>query len=326
LNVGALSALALSCSLAGCADVAPSQDPGTGTVRIVKADEAAGALVLSFEQEGRAITYDMRLGPVMETPPSAEELAANPDLPSYQVDARVLDSNGQPFHMQMGGDAFIEASWTTPKVEGFDEAERDKDFQMTRDAVPALRALKVPAGLNQLRLSAMEIGNTLDEAADKSDSDPGEAPSTEARAALAVAPCVVCAGPRSVAKWDFQVRRHPVALVGDHSAVLLRGWSSATKIVYTAVSCNHGACANSSSMTTKCTMAGFKVDDGTHSRFFYSDGCSTPYNVLSIRGHHNCNDDSELQGRAIWQDRGQSTTGGNCSSLAPHVKAPGCSF
>jgi hypothetical protein len=78
-------------------------------------------------------------------------------------------------------------------------------------------------------------------------------------------------------------------------------------------------------MAVHCVMPGFRTDDGTHSRYFYSDGCTTSYNVTSVWGH-NCNDDSELQGRAIWHDSPQSTSGGSCNSIGPHNWAPGCTY
>jgi hypothetical protein len=73
-------------------------------------------------------------------------------------------------------------------------------------------------------------------------------------------------------------------------------------------------------------MPGFRPDDGTHSRFFYVDGCTTPYAWNSGHGHHNCNDDTELQGRAIWHDTSQSTTGGSCGARGAHYLAPGCTY
>jgi hypothetical protein len=135
-------------------------------------------------------------------------------------------------------------------------------------------------------------------------------------------------GPSSVVKWDFIVRKKcfPSCPVGNHSAVTLRGWSSSNSIVFTAHSCNHGTCASDTSvMGVHCVMPGFRTDDGTHSRYFYPEGCSTSYNVTSVWGH-NCNDDSELQGRAIWYDSAQSTSGGSCNSAGAHNWAPGCSF
>ncbi|CAN92337.1 hypothetical protein predicted by Glimmer/Critica [Sorangium cellulosum So ce56] len=301
---------------------------------IVDMDEAAGKLVLKFEKDGRTITYDMRLGPKMETPPTPEELAANPELPTYQIDAQVLDANGQPFRMQMGGDAFIDASWAMPRVEGFDEAGRLADIRLMRDAVPAFRALELPEGLAELRLAGIEIGLGVDGLSEK----PGaEIPANEAPVigGGALAPQGLEFGGSAVVNWDYQIRNKAVALgLGDHTAVLLRGWSSSTNVVFTAASCNHGACAGASSMNTHCTMSGFRTDDGTHTRYFYSEpsgstsqvsgGCSTEYAWDSGNNQHNCNDDAELQRDAIYNDSWQSTTAGPCSTRGFHNRSPGC--
>ncbi|WP_437953384.1 hypothetical protein WME98_23940 [Sorangium sp. So ce296] len=335
---GALGLMALA-SACGSAEE-PAADgaepaPVARGLSIVEMDEPAGKLVLKFEKDGRAITYDMRLGPKMDTPPTAEELAANPELPTYQVDAQVLDAKGQPFHMQMGGDSFIDVSWAMPHVENFDEAGRLKDIRLMRDAIGAFRALKLPEGLAELRLTGIQIGLGVEEVPEK----PGLEVPVKAQPVIgegALAPQGdLASGGSSVVKWDYQIRNKSIALgLGDHTAVLLRGWSSSTSVVFTAVSCNHGACADASSMSTHCTMSGFLTDDGTHTRWFYAEpsttlsqrsgGCSTDYSWSSGSNKHNCNDDAELQRNAIVTDSTQSTTGGSCGTSGFHNSSPSC--
>src|SRR5436305_1134708 len=78
------------------AQVAPA--PVSAAMSILEMDEAAGKLVLEFEKDGRRIFYDMQLGHEMELPPTAEDLASNPELPTYSVNAQVSDVNGDVFH------------------------------------------------------------------------------------------------------------------------------------------------------------------------------------------------------------------------------------
>jgi hypothetical protein len=316
LAIGASIAIAAA-ALGGCQAADEAGDPGDG-LSVVELDEAAGKLVLDYQREGRSIRYDMRLGPPMETPPSPEELAANPELPTHDVDVRVLDADGRPILLQMAGHSFLDATWAQVPVEGFDERGRLMDFGLMRQAVAEFRALELPPGLEQLRRTGVQVG--LATAAEHAKPElAGSRPPERGTIAW---------GPSSVVKWDFVVRKKPFGCcgVGDHSAVELRGWSSSSSVVYRAYSCNHGTCASDTSvMSTHCVMSGWRADDGTHSRYFYSDGCTTSYNVTSVGGH-NCNDDSELQGRAIWYDSPQSTTGGSCNSLGPHNWAPGCSY
>jgi hypothetical protein len=300
---------------------------------IVEMDEAGGKLVLRFEKNGRTLHFDLRLGPKMETPPSAELLAADSELPTYETDALVTDANGAPFHTQMGGDSFLDPSWQTkPHIENFDLAGRLQDIQLLRDAGAAFRKLQVPAGLEQLRLAGIQIGHTVDNMAKKSEAS---APSAPATGDGTLAPKdTISWGPSSVAKWDYMIYDQCLfGCTGKHSSVWLRGWSSSSGIVYNAYSCNHGSCAYYSDMNWDCTMSGWRTDDGTHSRFFYSEtttsnstyngGCSTGYNWSSVGGH-NCNDDTQLEINAIYSDSSQSTTGGTCNSAGTNFYPPGC--
>lgn len=323
-----MGALALSVLVSACGSVgdggAGSDVPVGGTesaqgrLSVVTADEATGLLVLRYEGAGRAITYEQRLGPKMLNPPSESDLATNPELPSYEVDARVLDAQGNVFELQMGGDGFIDSSWDMPQVEAIDELGRLQDMRMLAEAVPEMRRLTVPEGLEQLRLNAIQIGESSARAPEK----PGEAPLS---ANNYETKGIIAFGPTSVVKWDFVVRKKSLSFIADHSAVHLRGWST-NNLVFNAQSCNHGTCAQSTAMTTHCVMPGYKPDDGSNARWFYSDGCTTKYVAGSTNGGHNCNDDSELQARAIWFNGPQSTTGGSCSSGGLHNWAPGCTF
>jgi hypothetical protein len=332
-----IAALAIASLLSACGSAERTEADGTANdaaasavqgLSVVELDEAAGKAVFKYEKDGRTITYDMRLGPPMLTPPSDESLKVDPELPSEEVDARVLDSNGAVFQLQMGGDSFIDPSWTMPHVEDIDEAGRLQDIRLMKDAEAAFRAIHIAPGLKALRQTGVQLAKAVETTPYK----PGETLPTEAaRVPGGLTPqSTVAVGPSSVRKWDFVIHKEQVHVLGipvaaDHSAVNLRGWSASGSIVFNADSCNHGPCARTMS-TIHCVMPGFKTDDGTHSRYFYSGGCTTPYSWNSSSGHHNCNDDSELQGRAITQDRSQSTTGASCGSSADHYHAPGCSY
>jgi len=341
----AAAAMLLSVACGGKQEAEPS-GASEDSLRVVEMDEAAGKLVVEFAHEKSRITYDMRLGPRMELPPSAEELAANPELPTYQADVRISDAQGQPFHLQMGGDGFIDPSWRMPHVENFVEAQRIADIASLRKAVEPFRHLSVPASLDQLRFVAMDIGLGVEVSPNKPDSDasdpiaPADAQPVVPAGTVSLQGIIETGAPTSVVKWDFVVRKKPataLGFVGDHSAVELRGWTSSSVIVFRASSANHGTAASSSTMSTHCVMSGFRSDDGTHTRFFYNEmsgttgtrlgGCSTGYRGDSSFGGHNCNDDSELQGRAAFNDRSYSTNSGNpCASTGLHNYAPGCSY
>jgi len=308
-----------------------------GGLTVVEMDEGAGKLVLRFEKDGRAIHFDMRLGPKMETPPSAEDLAADPSLPTYQSDVLVKDAAGGVFHMQLGGDSFIDPSWDTkPRIENFDEAGRTKDILSLRDAGEAFRQLKLPASLDQLRLAGIQIGKSVDQTFDK----PGEAvkvptaPSTgEGTLKPKYTAVNLASGASTVTKWDYKINTMCLfGCLGKHSAVHLRGWTASTTVASNFYSCNHGSCA--SAMSNECVMSGFRTDDGTHTRWFYSDtttvnssrngACDTPYYWNSGPGGHNCNDDTTIQINAIYNDATQSRTTGVCSAAGSNYYPPAC--
>jgi hypothetical protein len=302
----------------------PGADTATGQLAIAQMSESDGKMTLQYTQDDHKIQIQLILGPSMAAAPTAEDLAANPELPTREVDMRVLDAEGRTILLQAGGHVLADPEWNMQSIEGFDEAERNREFLLLRDAVPALRALDLPPSLEELRLAAISVGLGIEETPNKPEIQEELAAATAARKVQSV----VARGPSSVVLWDFVVRDKcfPACGVGNHSAVYLRGWSSSNSIVFRAYSCNHGTCASDTSvMKDHCVMPGFKSDDGSHSRYFYVDGCTTDYNVTSIWGH-NCNDDSELQGRAIWRDSPQSTSGGSCDSIGPHNWSPGCSY
>ena len=295
---------------------------------IVEADEKLGKLVAKFRSEGREITFELRLGPPMELPPSASELAADPQLPTYQVDARLFDIDGKLFAQQMGGDHLMDESWDPkPRIAPVVEELRQKDFALTTRAESHFRALKVPAALEQLRFSAIRIAHNMLSLAEKPGS-PLPATTVEGTTGTDTLGAKslsggLAYGPSTLYRWDYQVHRKDAAFNGDpvdHSAVLLRGWAGS--VVYTAWSCNHGTCANE--MGTHCTMAGFRNDDGTNSRWFQYGGCSTGYWWSGAWPDHNCNGDSWLQGKAIYYDAKQDTDSGNCKDISLELSAPGC--
>lgn len=320
----------------GCAANTDSRSPSEGpgvvadsaeALTVVVADEALGKLVAKFRSEGREITFELRLGAPMEIPPSAEELAADPEQPTYQIDARLFDVDGNLFAQQIGGDEFIDPSWDPkPRIAPVVEALRQKDFELTTRAEPHFRALKLPKGLEQLRFSAIQIARNMLRLAEKPAATApttGEDPIADDALGAKGLSGGVAYGVSSLYRWDYQIKSKGAFFNGnpfDHSAVLLRGWASS--VVYTAWSCNHGTCANQ--MGTHCTMSGFRSDDGTNSRWFQNGGCSTGYYFSGAWPYHNCNGDSWLQGKAIYYDKKYATDEGNCKDVSLELTAPGC--
>jgi hypothetical protein len=325
----ALSFGSLACS-AESSESPRAEDETVATAdgaQVIEADEAAGKLVVSVRRGDRAIRFELRLGPVMQAPPTAAELAANPELPTHEIDARILDAEGRPFHLQMGGDAFIDASWRMPTVEGVDATLRTSDYALARDAKAELATLRVPAALEELRRGALQLSTDLAHVADK------PARTTETDPGTLTPKSGLYSGSSYTRYWDYYVAKKDISFtwgLANHSAVALRGWNSSYDLLFTAASCNHGTCATS--MSRHCTMSGYRSDDGTHTRWFFrepstsngtvSGGCSTPYYWNSACGGHNCNDDSSLQGDAIYYDKWYDTDHGHCDACGANYWAP----
>ncbi len=321
-------------AVAGCAAPTDGETQVAGKrdgLTIVTADETTGKLVASFRKDGREVSFELRLGPKMENPPE------DPSLSSFEIDARILDGDGRPMYMQMAGDQFMDPTWRMPAINGVDADGRAKDFRIAEAAESAFASMTLPASLAQLRLGAMELARGLHDIAVK----PGEAataplptePST-GDGTLSPKGSIYWSSTSSVYYWDYQVWKKTFAAIGHHSAVRLRGWNSSKSFLFGAGSCNHGTCTSVSPMEVSCTKAGWLLDDGTNSRYFYAEpstttdsvkgGCSTPYYLIGATGHHNCNDDSTIQVAAIEYDRSQDTTGGTCGDWYGHAWAPGC--
>ncbi|HEY5955215.1 MAG TPA: hypothetical protein VIV60_01630 [Polyangiaceae bacterium] len=326
-----MASIAMLALASGCGG-AVQESGASGELTVVQADEASGKLVAKFHKGGREITFDMRLGGIMEVPP--DERAG--DATRMKIDAQVLDRNGQPIYMQMAGDEFIDPSWKMPVLKDIDATEREKDFALLQESETAILEAQLPGSFEELRLGALQVARAIGSDAFTAKADPQAA--NAAQGAKRAQAAIVWDNSATVKYWDYQIYRKDAFFNGsifDHTAVLLRGWNSNYQVVFTAVSCNHGYCANTNVMTHLCTMPGFLPDDGTASRYFYnepsgnttvSSGCSTAVNYLGYNGHV-CNDDTILQINAIKYDRSYPrSTGvaGECDDSTANWWAPNC--
>ncbi|MGZ5968321.1 MAG: hypothetical protein ACXWP4_11690 [Polyangiales bacterium] len=338
-SLACLGTLAIAFAGVACAGASPDGTEQGAAARadgltILEADAASGKLVAVFRKDGHEITYDMRLGPKMEVPNDS----ADPETPSYEIDAQILDEAGQPFYIQTGGDSFIDKTWHMPKeVKGFDEARRVADFGLARDAEQAWRGATLPTALAELRLAGMDIAKGLRNATDmKGKTTTPTVPAAPAEPTTdspSLAPKVDSYYDSSVNIWDYQRWKKPtLGDIFEHSAVTLRGWTSGYSLVFQRNSCNHGACAQSTAMTSYCNYSGWLKDDGTHSRWFesetgtniitYSGGCNTPYGISL--GDHVCNDDTILEIKAITTDDYQGKVFSTMCATYPSLYAPSC--
>jgi hypothetical protein len=337
----AISYLAVSLSFAavGCAADASSvpdseSAPASAGLKLVSADVGRGAVVAEYVKDGRTIRFELRLGPKMEIPADS----SNPEAPTMEVDARILDAEGRTFFLQVAGDRAMDSSWKTPEGDGIDEKLRTADFAAAAEAESAFRALSVPKELAELRLAAIDITKGIGRGEDTSGKTAGFPTATAPNEGGALSPkgTIYWSSNSSVNIWDYQIYKKGVvsSFIAEHSAVKLRGWSSSYTLLLTAETCNHGTCASGSAMSSHCNYSGWLKDDGTHSRYFYpessssqdtvTNGCLTSYGAFFDNGSHVCNDDTLIQRNAITGDAWQDQRGGTCGDNDKRWYAPGC--
>ena len=286
---------------------------------VLEADAKAGKLTLAFKKDGRAVTFDLRLGPPMAEISKADR--ARTDIPTYEIDAIVRDQEGRGMTTQIGGDRFIDPTWSWKSTGGdsasVDSAVRTADFARVEAAIEALRAWTPPAGLEQLKLGALRAAEA------SRDIERAETPRVagEGGPALGVKQDIInpAGDPYPNYYWTYSMWSRvlayacvpplPCVTIAEHSAVRLSLYSSGGTFINNWESCNHGACAAASNMDKQCVSS--KFNDTDDSRYMYLEpatstgggtaGCMTGYTDLgdSAGGSHNCHNDSRLQRYAI---------------------------
>lgn len=287
---------------------------------IIEADASIGKLVAAFQQNGRAVTFHLRQGNKIQwdLPPDPSARA------SYEIDARISDQEGRAMGTQMGGDGFVDPSWTMEGSKGVDPELRRKDFATAFAAVEAFVAWKAPMGLEQLRLGAIDAARRSNPALDVFE----DVPTTDGSQLLPVedgasldakaekpssASLIKVSGPGDpYANYDWTYSIYWDDLpgpVGEHSAVRLSLYrDGGTTALQWWASCNHGRCPDGDGMSRACTSS--RINDPNDTRYFYSEtststgtsngGCTNDYARVPIdSNHHNCHNDTRLQRYAI---------------------------
>jgi hypothetical protein len=255
----------------GCA-VEPANEPVAVAdgLTITEANESLGKVVAVYRADGRAITFELRLGPKMQTPPSKEDQ----ESPSYEIDARVTDQKGDLMYIQAGGDSFLDPTWRVPPVAHTDLAGRRADFALMTRSAAAWRELKLPASLAQLRLSGIEIANGIanslvDDAATPAPS--ATVPAGAEGGTLGVKnAAAIDTSATGMLRWNFRVWWKEA--LGNqwtkHSTVELRSKESdgtVENITRNYKNCNHGSCVGNSNLSLACTSV-WLLDNGRRER------------------------------------------------------------
>lgn len=303
-------------STMGCAvDAGTSSAPSTlkDGLTILNADPAYGVSA-AFKQNGRVVYLETRVGALKDP----YYLKTFPNEPTHVMDARIVDQEGHTFGLVVGADGLIDPSWKadirntpriTTKAQGL---QRNADFLLARTAAAAFAAQAGP-----------ELADHVYHLTNMTRTVPQEDPHLIAEAARAesIMPAdrEYTANGCTTNLQEGAVYDKAFAIIAQHSAVY--GWNyngctgSWDEYVNT---CNHGTCANDSSMSYSCTsfsnnwsvwsynaLLDFwsREENTTTNNSSNTGACWTGYGIdiadVTVYGsgdpNHVCNDDSALE-------------------------------
>lgn len=268
---------------------------------------------------------------------SEDVLAEHDELGEYEIDFRVVDSNGIPFIMGFGGDFWAESSWEKDYEESLaievDLLDRETHYELLGEAVEALQniqgdQLNFPLDtLNGVATSRfVEWRDKTLEIDDSHENETGE-----------IGNSTGAPPPATTYRHYAYIYYSPLwwsAYSADHSSTRALATSSSGGTTYYDLSYgNHGRYYNEAGMSYSCGTywSGRSSKSLKYSPYGSTDtsydnpggGCSTSYGWTSKL--HNCNDDSYAQygnvknnSYSSWSTCGDSTLRDDvptCSSI-----------
>lgn len=301
----------------GCGSADSGSTPSASLkdgLTILSADPDVGVSA-AFKRDGRVVYLQTRVGAQKDP----YYLKAFPGEPQNVMDARVVDQEGRTFGLTVGADGFVDPSWAkdmraaghiTSKAEGI---QRQADFVLARDAANELAA-KAPTELADHVYHLTNMTRVV----------PQEDAHLQAKAAEAER--TMPSGERAYGSngcnsnlQEGEVMAKPFAILAQHSAVY--GWNyngcTGTWDEYVNT-CDHGTCANDSSMGGQCYSYSnnwtvwtnstlldlWSKEENTGTNNSYNTGaCWSGYGIdvadVTVYGsgdpNHVCNDDSALE-------------------------------
>lgn len=251
----------------------------------------------------------------------ANDPALDPGAPPFSVDARWSD-DGHRAILLSGAEDLLPAAVSDEEVSS---ERRLLEIQLSVEAADLLSTAAEAAAL------APELEALVGLAAVARSSSLVRAPEGEVTYACTIMYSHQLAVKYAGIWWSVGL--------AEHSAVGLWSYKRGTNCLDTLYgykqSCNHGRCANDSSMSEKCSWAsGWRsaswpkwYAEPSTSTGTVSGACLTPY--LALDGHpsvHVCNDDTVIQVYGIKYNASYPSgqKGGTCSDGTLRMKAPGC--
>jgi hypothetical protein len=261
----------------------------------------------SYEFDGKIVYFETRRG--SRTPKHLRD--GDPATPNYEIDVRFMNQDGEPFLIQLGGNAPLDKRWTDAASKLKVDAEAKSDFELAFKTVESLKKLKFDQKFVAEHKALLNLASVLESAQVVENIEGVTSQSLRAPSLLAV----------NTYRHKVEIHHKSCCLgFGRHSATIGK-YISAKGVTTTAViTCNHGTCANQ--MALKCSWTSASPGNRT-TQVKNNITCSTPYNTTSVF-NHNSNDDTDLQYRAVRYNIRPSTTGGTCNNITINTEPTSC--
>ncbi len=238
------------------------------------------------------------------------DLVVDPDAPPYALDIKIADNEDFTIAAQSGSGHFIDQSWgkrlgkIPPSL-----ANRTRDVSELGFFADALRN-QVKPRLDKSKLSEWawivdEMVQFLEYVDEQSKMSPVRGSTTPEAAVTAATTYNNVVTIKTKKAFD---------IVFEHSSLASNLYTTGGKFLYSVITCNHGTCANSSAMSTKCSKTFSQSTLDAYASDLLCDLYGWPYLV------HVCNNDTRAQYRSI-KNRSKGTWS-SCSS--PLLYAPSC--
>lgn len=273
------------------------------------------ALSGTFDFEGSRVFVETRRG--SRTPKVVRD--TDPNAPQYEIDIRLLDENGIPFFVQVGGHGPVDPNWessfdplnyeagVSAEQRGEREKESKKAFNNAAKMIEVLRAVKFQRNLMPEYRALVNILPLIESGKVITRSEEDGRSGIES---------LVSSDKHLIEVWK-KGAFFGGNIWADHSGTVAKVISSNGGVYQIWSACNHGTCPGSE-MSFKCSSV-------FYNRVGFCQAppmCSTQYGFS--RGKHVCNDDSYIQYYRIKYDSNPSTIDGTCSDSSLRTKAPDC--
>ncbi|MGZ8933251.1 MAG: hypothetical protein ACXW06_08275 [Halobacteriota archaeon] len=284
--------------------LAPGQEPREGLTSLFT---VPNGIYGSYELNGKIVYFETRRGP--RTPKFLRD--GDPATPQFEIDVRFMDQDGEPFLIQIGGDAPFDHTWTETTTKFKTDTQAKTEFELAAKTIETLKKLKFTHKFVHERQALLNLATIMD--------------SAQVIEKIEVAPNQALSAPSLL---DANMYQHRVEIhdkrccfgLGRHSATIGKYISSGGVTTTAVITCNHGTCANQ--MALKCSWTSASPGNRTND---VKNGvtCTTPYNPTSVFGH-NSNDDTYKQYRAVRYDFHPNPTGGKCNNSSVNNNPTSC--